>query len=100
MEVSRMDDGVVRVKGNLHISNAEELRSALLSELAVAPDMVLEVSGVESCDTAGFQLLCSLKKSAERDGKKFHISTPSTAMLEASAMLGLCLKNLENETNN
>ena len=98
MEISRMDDGVMCLKGDLHISDAADLRSALLSELASARDLVLDVSGVDSCDTASFQLLCSLRTSAERDGKEFRISALSAAIREASAVLGLSLENLKNTT--
>jgi anti-anti-sigma factor len=91
MEILRQDDGVVQVRGELHISEAEELRSALLDELA-ASAVVLELSGVDTCDAASLQLLCSLRKSAERDSKRLHITTPSAAVLEASAVLGLSLE--------
>ena len=96
MEISRTNDGVVCLGGDLHISDAAELRSALLRELASTPDLVLDVSGVDSCDTASFQLLCSLRKNAERDGKEFCISALSAAVLEASAVLGLSVRTLKN----
>jgi anti-anti-sigma factor len=98
MEFSRMDDGVACLNGDLHIADAEALRSVLLSELAAAPELVLDASGVDSCDTASFQLLCSLRKSAERDGKVFRISALSAAMRDASAILGLSPEDLNNAT--
>jgi anti-anti-sigma factor len=94
MEITRQSEGVVQLKGELHISEAEELRSALLGELAATPALVLELSGVDSCDTASFQLLCSLRRSAEREGKALRISVFSAAMREASAILGLSLEDL------
>lgn len=96
MKILRQDHGAVQVRGDLQISEANELRSALLGELAAAPVLVLELSGVDSCDTASLQLLCSLQKSAEKDGKEFCITAPSAAMLEASAVLGLSLEDLTN----
>jgi anti-anti-sigma factor len=96
MEIARQDDGVVQVRGDLHINEAEEFRGALILELTAAPALVLELSGVDNCDTASLQLLCSLQKSAERGGKEFRISTPSAAMREASAILGLSLEDLTN----
>jgi anti-anti-sigma factor len=100
MEILRGDQGIVRAIGDLHISDAEELRSCLLCELKAAPELILDLSGVDSCDTASFQLLCSLRKSAERDGREFHISALSAAMREAGAVLGLSLENLKNITKN
>ena len=99
MEISRADDGVVCLKGDLHISDAAKLRSALLSELVSASDLVLDVSGVDSCDTGSFQLLCSLQMSAKRDGKEFRIPALPAAMREASAVLGLSLENLNTTKN-
>lgn len=84
----------MRAQGGLHISEAEELRVALIGALAATPSLLLDLSGIDSCDTASFQLLCSLQKSAERDGKEFRISAPSAAIREASAILGLSLEGL------
>lgn len=100
MELLRQDEGIVRVRGELHIGEAEKLRSALLGELVAAPALVLDFSGVDSCDTASFQLLCSLQKGAERDGKQFRITALPTAMLEARAILGVKPEDLTNVSNN
>jgi anti-anti-sigma factor len=97
MEIFRQEKGVVQVRGDLHISESEGLRSALIGELTAAPALVMELPGVDSCDTASLQLLCSLQKSAERDGKGFRISAPSAAMRETSAILGLSPEDLTNE---
>jgi anti-anti-sigma factor len=97
MEILRQEEGVVQVRGDLHISEAEELRSALIGEMTAAPvALVLDLTGVDSCDTASFQLLCSLRKSAERDNKELRIAALSAAMREASAILGLSLEDLTN----
>lgn len=88
----------MQVTGDLHISEADELRCALLRELA-APSLVLELSAVASCDTASFQLLCALQKSAQRDGKPFRITSPSPAVCEAGAVLGLSLEDLAGASN-
>lgn len=94
MEILREQKGVLRAQGDLHISDVEEMRSALIRELAEAPGLVLDLSQVSSCDAASLQLLCSLQKSAEKNGKQFRISTPSAATCEASAILGLSLDGL------
>jgi len=99
MEIVRQDEGLVRVSGELHISDAEALRAGLLGELVASSALVLELSGVESCDTASFQLLCALRKSAEREGKALHLSAPAAAMREASATIGLSLEDLTNVPN-
>jgi anti-anti-sigma factor len=94
MGILRDEKGVLRAQGDLHISEIEETRSTLIRELNEAPRLVLDLSEVNSCDAASFQLLCSLQKSAERDGKQLRILSPSAAMHEASATLGLSLEDL------
>lgn len=96
MEISRHDDGKVRLQGDLRISEAEELRRTLIGELTESSTLKLDLSEVSSCDTATVQLLCSLRKSADRDGKQLQISAPSAALCEASAILGLSLEALTN----
>jgi len=96
MEILRQESGVVCARGDLHISEVEVLRTALLSELAAAPALQLDLSGVSSCDTASLQLLCSLHTSARRVGKQLRIVSPSAVLREASAILGL---SLEEPTN-
>jgi anti-anti-sigma factor len=96
MEIFRDDKGVVQVRGELHISEAEELRTELIGSLKTTPALLLDLSGVTGFDTASFQLLCSLQKSAERDGKEFRIVAVSVGMREASAILGLSLEDLTN----
>jgi anti-anti-sigma factor len=100
MEILGQDGGVIRARGDLHISEAEELRSALLAELGASPTLVLDLSEVDSCDTASFQLLCSLQKSAERDGKKLRISATSAAIRDGGVILGLSLEELANVSAN
>lgn len=94
MELLREQKGVLRAEGDLHISEIEEMRSALIHELSETSELVLDLSEVSSCDAASLQLLCALQKSAERDGKEFRIASPSAAMCEASAILGLSLESL------
>jgi anti-anti-sigma factor len=95
MGIIRQDEGIVQAEGDLHVSGADELRAALLGELAVAPSLVLDLSGVKSCDAASLQLLCSLRESARRDCKRLHFAAPSAAICEASAILGLSLEDLK-----
>ena len=99
MEILRQDDGVVCARGDLHISEVDELRNALLRELAAAPSLILDLSSVDSCDTASFQLFCSLRKSADKDGKDLRISALSAAMREASAILGLSMEDLTSNSH-
>jgi len=90
----RQSEGMVQVRGNLHVSDAEMLQSGLVEELIAAKVLLLNLSAVDSCGTASYQLLCSLKRSAENAGKEFRISASSSAVRETSAILGLKLEDL------
>jgi len=95
MDVSRIDGELVQLRGEMHISDGEEIRLALAAELAASSStLVLRLSEVERCDTASLQLLFSLQKSAARDGKSFRIEAPSAAVSEASTSLGISLESL------
>jgi anti-anti-sigma factor len=91
MEIARQDESVLQLQGDMHISDLEELRGALIRTLKAGPAMVLDLSGVDRCDTASLQILYSLRRSAERDGKELSIFGLSTAIREAGASLGFSL---------
>lgn len=100
MDIFRQQDGVVQVRGDLHISEVEEFRQALTGALSLTSELELDFSAVERCDAASFQLLCSLQKSAEKAGKSLHLSSPSLAIQELCATLGLPLEDLTNNSEN
>ena len=91
MAISVRDDGALHLQGDLHISDVEELRTVLIGRLETASELVLDLSGVDRCDTASLQLLCSVKKSAERDRKQLCISSLSPVVREVCTMTGLPL---------
>ena len=100
MEILRTEEGLVKLQGDLHISSAEDLRGALIVELASVSALVLDLSEVDSCDSASLQLLCSLKKSAGVCSKAVSVTGLSTAMVDTCSMIGFSLKDLTNAPNN
>lgn len=92
MQIARDESGeVLKIAGTLGISAAEELQNALRAFLDEAHKPVFDLSGVDGCDATALQLLCSARKSAEAAGKPFELTGVSSAILDASAALGLCL---------
>ena len=81
--------GVLKVAGVLNIAVADAMRDSLRDWLASHPDLRLDLSGVESIDTAIVQLLRSARKSALKLGKPFLVLSISAAALETRAELGL-----------
>ena len=87
-------DGLVKISGALGIGASEELRDALFQLLTDQPFLTLDLSEIDSCDTSAIQLLCSLRNSGERLNKPVRILSPSAAVIEISAGLGLSLDDL------
>ena len=74
----------------LSIENVEQLYSAMEGALSSDVDIELDAADVGFCDTAGLQLLISLKREAEKTGHGVQWSAVSDNLRETSAYLGLC----------
>jgi anti-sigma B factor antagonist len=100
MSISKTDNtGVIRLPGALEIYEAETLRSALLEQLAASSELVLDLGSVESCDTAGAQLLLSARRAAALAGKSFRCVHVPAAVTEVWAKLGLPLDLITTPSN-
>ena len=92
MEITKDESGqVLKIAGTLEIAAAEELHNALRAFIDEAQQPVVDLSAVDGCDATALQLLCSARKTAEGAGKPFELTGVSTAILDASAALGLRL---------
>lgn len=87
-------EGPTALDGEWSIGNAEELRQLLMESLTRGPDVILDLSGVQACDTAVLQLICSVRKSAVERRRRFQIAALSPAVEEAAAALGLPIREL------
>lgn len=83
------ESNTLRLTGDLDLYNVETAREALLDHLSDKAGLDLELAGVETCDTAGMQLLLAARRSAVASGKTFFIQTPSPAVERCSELLGL-----------
>lgn len=63
--------------GELTIYTAAKLKGLLLNELKAFSGVVLNLSGIDEADTAGFQLILFLRREAESSGKTFLIDDAS-----------------------
>jgi anti-anti-sigma factor len=73
---------VLKIAGDVEVSEADALRAALAAALEREASLNLDLSGVETCDTAGLQLFWSARLSAARAGKPFRVAGMSPAMSE------------------
>jgi anti-anti-sigma regulatory factor len=84
-----MSSAVTVLNASLEIRDVEEIRGRLLDALNGASDMRVDVSAVTVADTAGVQLLLSLKAEAEHRGIRCELVGKSTALDRALLVLGL-----------
>jgi anti-anti-sigma regulatory factor len=84
----------LKLTGELTIRDVDELRRLFTSVLNRNSKLVVDFSEVEDCDAAALQLICSLQKTAVRDGLRLEYAPLSPAIEAAAAALGLALKDL------
>ena len=92
VEITKNEQGtVLKLRGTLDISVAEELHKALRDFLSGPPSLILDLSAIDGCDTSALQLLCSARHTAERSAKHLEFADLSAAVLETSLALGLSI---------
>lgn len=91
-QVTKSDNGALRLGGALDIYAADALREILLQQIETTPAVELDLSAVNACDVIALQLLCAAHKSAASSGKRFSVVSPSSAVAAAGATLGFDLK--------
>lgn len=82
----------VQNTGELSIRNAAEWHQFLGESLGRGPELVLDLTQVETCDTAGLQLICSLRKTAALRGVRIRIAAMSPAIEATATAVGLAIQ--------
>lgn len=78
-----------RLEGTLDIYSAERLQVTLMDCLAANDTVVLDLGGVETCDTAGIQLLLSARTTAAEHHKTLQFCAVPEAVATCCQRLGL-----------
>ncbi len=92
VEITKDAQGtVLKLRGTLDIGVADELHKALRDFLRGPPNLILDLSAIDGCDTSALQLLCSARHTAERFAKHLEFAGLSAAVSEASMALGLSI---------
>lgn len=73
------------VSGAMTILHGQELRSALLSAMAEACGVVLDLSGVTEVDVSGLQCLCAAHRTAISQQKFFSVCREGNQRIAAMA---------------
>lgn len=90
------ESGVLVISGGLVIQESEEAHHMILEYFRTHSTLLLDLKGVEDCDTAGAQLLLSLHKSAIKAAKNLKFKNVSAVVQECWSRLGLPKEVLEN----
>ena len=81
---------VVAAPSEIDITNAEELRSALLKAAADSPDtLVVDMTRTRFCDCSGLHTLISAHKCAHAEGREVLLVIPDTRVLRVFAITGI-----------
>ncbi|MFD3550318.1 STAS domain-containing protein [Streptomyces sp. NPDC058655] len=83
---------VVRPSGELDVDQAPALRTALLSALAHAggpTEVVVDLSGVEFCDSSGLNVLIRARLVAEESGRGIRLAAPNAQMARLLDVTGV-----------
>jgi len=83
------DKILLKAEGAISIYETASLREELLSYLEENNELILDLSGVSECDTAGIQLLCSARITAEQEGLVFDVTGASESVIDAMTRAGL-----------
>ncbi|MEN6585133.1 MAG: STAS domain-containing protein [Sulfuricella sp.] len=70
------------IDGGMTIYEAAELKPALLKSLEASYELEVSLAGVTEMDSAGFQLLCLLKRESLERGKKLSFVEHSCVVLD------------------
>ena len=79
---------LLSIEGPMTISDAAGLREEMLACFNDYEGLILDLHDVSDCDTAGIQLLCSARLTAERTGKDFKVSRASMSSMSTLERAG------------
>lgn len=79
----------IKIEGPLSIYEVSKLKDELISCLETLDEIVLDLSGVTDCDTAGVQLLCAVRKTVDQRNQSIRIEKASVPVVNALNSAGM-----------
>ncbi len=79
---------ILNIEGPMTVNEAADLRNEMVACLNDYEGLILDLHEVSACDTAGIQLLCAAKASAESAGKSFGTESASLVLLDTLVRSG------------
>lgn len=91
LSINTSEDGArVLVEGEVDVSNADELRDAVDSALALdAPEVTVDLSQVPYIDSTGIGVLVGAAHRATDAGKKLVVASPQKNVARVLGLLGV-----------
>jgi anti-anti-sigma factor len=86
---------IIGIVGDLRIATVADAKAKLVAALAECGDMLIDLSAVDQCDTAGIQLLLMTCASARAKGKGFVTTGHTAAFRGALDRAGIPIECLE-----
>jgi anti-sigma B factor antagonist/stage II sporulation protein AA (anti-sigma F factor antagonist) len=80
---------VIKIEGDLLIAGVADAKPLITSALAAGQEILLDLSDVGECDTAGIQLLLMARASALAQGKRLVTSSQSASFRAAVERIGV-----------
>ncbi|MBK5275102.1 MAG: STAS domain-containing protein [Desulfuromonadales bacterium] len=80
----------VRLSGKATVAGAVDLKRVLVEALDSADEVILDVSGITTCDPSFFQLLCAAHQSSAVLGKMLGVGPDGLGGLRNLAKLSGC----------
>ena len=81
-------DGVVRIRGEMTIYGAAELKGSLFTAISSHPEHCsIDLASVSEFDTTGLQILMMAQRACASRGAHLRVENPSDCVREAFALL-------------
>ncbi len=79
---------LLSIEGPMTVNDAAALRDEMLACFNDYKGLILDLNEVSECDTAGIQLLCAARLTAESTGKSFKVSQASMSSMSTLERAG------------
>ena len=86
---------IIKIDGAFTINEVAEIKNRFGEVFEKKKDVVLDLSEVNDCDTAGIQLIVSAKKKAVEMKTRFFIESVSERVQDAFRRIGMALEKTD-----
>jgi anti-anti-sigma factor len=88
---------LLRIEGSFSIYEAPEIRDLFMDCFEKFKGLIVNLEAVTECDTAGIQMLCAARATAETEHKKFLLERMSDAVMNALTAGGITTEKVSRQ---